>query len=544
MICSECKAEFSIPAGDADFYRKLGVPDPKECPNCRLQHQLAFWPFGKFHKRKCDFTGERLISIYPEGTKFPVYKVSVWFSDQWEPPSLPYDSSRPFFDQFAELQLKVPRPHQYGTENTNCDYSDDVWESKNCYLCRSLANCENVSCSYRMVRCRDSYDLCYCYDTEQSYDCIYCFKLFNVKYAFDSRDSFDSAFLYDCRNVRNCLMCWNLRNKEYCILNQQYSKDDYLKKVKEYRLGTWEGKEKAREEFERRVREDAVHKENLNVKCVNSTGNYLNECKNCRDCYFYENSENCVNILRGLGNKDSYDSSGIWKAELVYNICQLTDGYRLFNSNYCISCRESEYLDYCNECEYCFGCVGLKKKKYCILNKQYSEDEYRRIIAEIKKSMERDGTYGEFLPYRMACGGYNLSLGSMFFPKTKEEVEKMQGLWENLEEPSVEGLSIYPFKNDIAEVGDDVVGKALVCERTKRAFNITADELGFLKRHEIPLPHFYPDVRTVERTKRLFNIFPRAAKCSFCGRQIVSFYPEEFGYKRLACEECYQREVI
>jgi len=36
--------------------------------------------------------------------------------------------------------------------------------------------------------------------------------------------------------AKNCFMCWNLRNQKYCILNQPYSKEDYLKKIEEYNL--------------------------------------------------------------------------------------------------------------------------------------------------------------------------------------------------------------------------------------------------------------------------------------------------------------------
>lgn len=76
-----------------------------------------------------------MISIFPSEVRFPVYKTNNWYSDKWEPPFLEYEPSRPFFDQFYELQKKTPRSHQFGANNTNCDYSDDVWESRNCYLC-------------------------------------------------------------------------------------------------------------------------------------------------------------------------------------------------------------------------------------------------------------------------------------------------------------------------------------------------------------------------------------------------------------------------
>lgn len=543
--CQTCKKDFTIVPDDFAFYESIKVPPPVDCPQCRNQRRIAFWPFGKFNKRTCDLSGERIISIYPATTPFPVYKNAEWYSDKWQAPALAYDPARPFFEQFRELQKKVPRPHQFGTQNTACDWCDDVWESKNCYLCRSLLQCEHLFYSYRTVRCRDSYDICYSYDVEQSYDCTYCFKVFNVRYAFDVKDSMDSAFLYDCRNVRNCFMCWNLRNREYCIENRQYTKEEYEIKLKEYRLGSWEGCARARAAFEAHIKNDAMHRENLNTKCVGSTGNYLTECKGCRGTYFFENAENCCYSFRGgITSKDCHDGAGVLRCELIFDTNQVSDSYRLLFCNYCTNCRESEYLDFCFECEYCFGCVGLRKKKFCILNKEYPEAEYRRVVAEIKKQMTADGTYGRFFPYAMATSGYNLSLAGIFFPKTREEVAAMGGVWEEMESPSLEGLSVHPFEDDINKVGDDVVGQALVCEETKRAFNVIAEELAFLKRHEIPLPRYYPDVRTLKRVSRLFSIFPRSAKCHFCGKEITTYYPKEWGYERIACVECYQKEVV
>ncbi len=105
--------------------------------------------------------------------------------DGWNPMSYAqdYDSSRPFFSQLKELQEKVLRPHQAGENNTNCDWCDDVWDSQNCYLCRSLANSENVCYSYRIVSCRDSFDLSVSFFVENSYDCLFCFNSFNLNFS-------------------------------------------------------------------------------------------------------------------------------------------------------------------------------------------------------------------------------------------------------------------------------------------------------------------------------------------------------------------------
>ncbi len=542
--CQNCKNQFTIEPEDFEFYAKIKVPAPRMCSSCRQQKRLAFWPFAKFNKRKCDLSGESIISIFPSNVHFPVYKSSHWYSDAWEPPFLEYDFSKTFFDQLYELQTKAPKPHQFGSNNQNCDYCDDVWDSKNCYLCRSLANCENLLYSYRTLNCRDSYDLTYCYDSELSYDCSYCFKLYNVKYAFDTRDSFDASFLYDCHNMRNCFMCWNLRNKEYYILNQPYSKEEYFQKLKEYNLNSWNTIQFLKKTFEKKIKEEAVHKNNFNTKTVNSSGNYLSECKKCKNSYFLEKSEDCSYYFRGAMNKDVNDSTGVYKGELAYDVNQMTEIYNMKHSNYCINCRDSEYLDSCVGCENCFGCVGLKNKSYSILNKQYSKEDYYDLVAKIKQAMENDGSYGEFFPYKMAHGGYNLSLAGIFFPKVKEEVVKSEGNWEELEDADVSNLTINPFIDDISTVGDEMAGRVFLCEETGRPFNLRREEVEFYKKHSIPLPHHYPDVRTKSRIKNLFCINPVEAKCAFCQKNIVSYYPKEWGYKKIVCEECYLREVV
>ena len=36
---------------------------------------------------------------------------------------------------------------------------------------------------------------------------------------------------------------------------------------------------------------------------------------------------------------------------------------------------------------HCFGCVGFKHKQYCILNKQYTKEEYEKLVQKIIKQM-------------------------------------------------------------------------------------------------------------------------------------------------------------
>ncbi|PIR68388.1 hypothetical protein COU49_01205, partial [Candidatus Nomurabacteria bacterium CG10_big_fil_rev_8_21_14_0_10_35_16] len=161
--CVDCKKEFEINSGDLVLYEKVGLELSHQCFKCMMKQFCAFWVFGKFRKGVSDLSGESIITVLSQNVRYPVYKSHEWWGDGWDPMiyGQDYDSSQSFFNQLKELQEKVPRPHQIGKNNTNCDWCDDVWNSKNAYLSRAFTDCENISYGYRLVNCKDSFDLVY-----------------------------------------------------------------------------------------------------------------------------------------------------------------------------------------------------------------------------------------------------------------------------------------------------------------------------------------------------------------------------------------------
>ena len=164
-ICVDCKKEFEINSGDLNLYEKVDIELPTLCFFCRIKLHLSFWMFGKFRKGKSDLSGKSLITVLPEINRYPIYTLHEWHSDKWDAMNfgIDYDSSRPFFEQLKELQEKVPHPHQNGIKNTGCDWCDDVWNSKNCYLSRSMEECEDLYYSYRNVKVKNSIDMTICF---------------------------------------------------------------------------------------------------------------------------------------------------------------------------------------------------------------------------------------------------------------------------------------------------------------------------------------------------------------------------------------------
>src|SRR3989344_3316829 len=502
--CIDCKNEFEIDSGDLVLYEKIGLKIPEQCFFCRIKQYSAFWVFGKFRKGVSNLSGESLITVLPSSPRYPIYTSHEWWGDAWDPMTFgqDYNSSRPFFDQLKELQEKIPRPHQVSSKSTNCDWCDDSWDSKNCYLCRSI-----------------------------------------LKFSENSKDCIDSYFLFDCRNCQNCFMCWNLRNKQYCIRNKQYTKEAYEQELKNIKLDSYENVENLKNELENMLKNEAVHRENFNLKTTNSIGNYMTNCDKCVNVFSWENSQNSRNSLRGLNTKDCIDQLGCWNNEISGDNSCVTGGYEIKHSSWS-DCRYSEYIDLCIEVEHCFGCVGLRKKKYCILNKQYEKEEYEILKDKIIKDMEKRGEYGKYLPYSMGICDYNLSNGFVYFPQTtKEEIIKKGGYWSEENLSSKDGISSAKLPDSILDTKPEITSQALICPETHYRFNISQDEYEFHKSKNFALPRIHFDLRILKKVKKITALRGYPYQCIYCSKNINAYYPPEWGYQKIACEDCYKKNI-
>jgi hypothetical protein len=105
-------------------------------------------------------------------------------------------------------------------------------------------------------------------------------------------------------------------------------------------------------------------------------------------------------------------------------------------------------------CQNIFGCVGLKKRQYCIFNKQYIKEEYFKLRSEIIKHMnnnpyiDKKGNvyrYGEFFPIEKSPTPYNETTAQEFFPLTKDQATKMGYKWKEKEDRNYQ----IDFKNEV-----------------------------------------------------------------------------------------------
>lgn len=549
--CAECNAAFRVTDRDQVVYEREGVPTPKSCPDCRFMRRLVERNARVLYKVKCDKSGREFISPYETGKAFPVYHPDIWWNDGWDEMSYgrDVDLSRPFFEQFEELLNVVPRQGQFIVPGTlqNSDYVNCAGYLKDCYLIAETDYNEHCYYGNRIFHNKNVVDCSNVYENELCYECTNCIKSYGLRFCDECINCSESFFLDNCIGCRDCIACTNQRQKQYMILNQQLTKEDYEKQKAGLKLNTHDGITKMRADadaFFRTQPRKAVQNEHNE----RSTGNHLYDSKNCEDCYDCKDLEDCVRCARAFAVKSSMDYTS-WgdKSELMYQCASCGDN--AYHLKFCTTCTtnnsELEYCAHSSGCSNCFGCVGIRKKKYCILNKQYSKEEYETLRQKIITHMKKTGEWGEFFPKKQCPFAYNETIAMEYFPLKKEEAVKRGYRWrdENIEKPDVPNVvEAAHLPQSIGDVADDILQKAIICEATKRPFRLIKQELAFYRQMDLPVPHKHPDVRHRERIARRSGVtlFPRS--CAKCKKSIETTYAPDRP-ETVYCEECYLKEV-
>ena len=566
-ICQNCKKDFTIEPDDFGFYEKIKVPAPTFCPWCRRQRRWAWKNNISLYNRTCDLCGKRVVTIYSKESKIIIYCNKCWWSDKWDPKNYgqDYDFSRPFFEQFRELSLKVPHMaliNDDGIASVNCEYTQDFAFGKNCYMVFIAWRIENVSYSYFVIAGKDMMD---CMNirskNEWLYECIMSRNSYQVRYSQLTLACIDSQFLYDCQECLNCFMCVNLRNKKYYFKNQEYSKEEYEKILKSYQLDTFFGVEKAQKEYDKFILE-YPRRYVFVVRSPNCTGDIISDSKNIKDCFITKKSEDCRYCDLAEGLKDSHDLAGGGELSECYEDVTCDQSSRNFFGIYSWKNQDVFYTEHCHSSKSLFGCVGIRSAKYCIFNKQYIKEEYEKLVPKIIEHMKETREYGEFYPSELSPFGYNETEAQEHFPLTKKEAQKNGYNWQdNIQKTTgKETLKPEDIPDSISEIKDNIIEEILACINCKRNYKIIPNELIFYKKMRIPIPRkcFYCRHEARLKKRNPFKLWHRQCMCGstsspqattdhFHGQNKcevefeTSYAPDrpEIVY----CEKCYQQEV-
>lgn len=104
--------------------------------------------------------------------------------------------------------------------------------------------------------------------------------------------------------------------------------------------------------------------------------NFMWDSKNCYIVFSTMDSEDCMYSWRVFRSKNTIDSLDTKDSEYCYSCLNSAKCYKCQNCERCINCAESYFSFDCRNCSNVFMCVGLRNKRFCIRNKQYSQKEY------------------------------------------------------------------------------------------------------------------------------------------------------------------------
>ena len=560
--CQNCKKDFIIDERDALYYEKINVPHPTWCSQCRIVRRLSTHNVWSVYWRNCAKCDKRTLSMYNKDAPVAVYCPTCWWADDWDGTeyAMDYDPNRNFFEQIHELSRKTPWVAQEVIAPTmvNSEYCNGASYLRNCYLTFWADYCENITNSSMALNLKDSSDCFRGYESQLCYESIGFSRNYQTYFSEESDDCVDVWFSRNCYNCTNCVGCVNLRSESYCIFNERYSKEEYAEKLKELGLDSWSKIQELKKTahafwLTKPYRSYNGHSLNLNV-----TGDYVYTSKNSYDMYIANGAEECryCQFITVPSAKSCYDYSG-WGAN-VENLYEThSSGENVSNVKFS-NCAYTDSMDV----EYSwwtiagknnFGCVNLKRKKYCILNKEYSKEEYEKLKAQIIEDMKknpyvdaqgRTWTYGEAFPLTMSLFGYNETTAFRFFPKTKDEALAEGFYWYDEEQSDHKTtMNAEDLLQTIVETPDTIVNESISCSECKRGYKVGPLEFTLLKKMNLPVPHSCQKCRLNYRFSRLNPMRLWQRHCAKCNKDITTaFTPER--PEIIYCVECYQQEFV
>ena len=341
-------------------------------------------------------------------------------------------------------------------------------------------------------------------------------------------------------------------------------------------LGTPSLLEKTLADFKKTLQEKVIHKFMTGERNHDVSGEFIYSSKNVHNSYYIHDGENEKYAVRGgIGQKDAMDVFGVHSGELAYECNNIDYSSRCFFSLNGENNMDSSYIVDCDHLNNSFGSIAVRKKEYCILNKQYDEKTYNEMKEKIISQMDsvpcidkkgRIYKYGEFFPAELSPHAYNETLAQEYVPIDEERAGEMGYSWDKVEEKSY-----VPTKNwkelpeNIGKVDDSILSEIILCQawdldkksaqnhKCTKAFRITQNELTMYKKWNMPLPTKCPNTRNFElsQLRTAPNFWHRSCMCELknhphgtgkCTNEFETAYSPDKS-EIVYCEGCYQQEV-
>ena len=537
-ICKISWKEFSITQKDLDFYKQIWVPEPTLSPEERQRRRMVWRNDRIFYKRSCDFSGKKIISMYDEDTPFPVYNQDEWWSDKWN--SLDYgrefDFSRSFFEQFSDLINLVPRISLINKNHDNAEYCNFALGNKNSYLLFTSWGNDSSAYLNRSWSSNDTLDginikdCSLCYDITDSSNCHKSIHVINCS------SCSHCMFSENLTNCNNCFWCSNLINKEYYIGNTSIWKEKYQSTVDDLLSNP----EKLTA-FLAKQHTSKFYKNLQGTGNSNCTGNFISYSKDSHNCFDGSHLEDCAYSSNITESKNVYDTDNDDHSEIVYETIWSEKNYFCLFNDICWFNSHLMYSSLCFDSKNSFGCVWLRNNEYCILNKQYTKEQYESLLPKIIAHMKASWEWGEFFPISLSPFSYNESIAQDYFPLDQSAVEGLWWKWKTEKQSARYEWAIKEVPENIDEVSDDILTQILECTSCSKNYRIVWIELELYRKLGISVPRNCFNCRHTKRLENRRNRNLSTRECNACHREITTIHSQED--KIVCCEVCYEKNV-
>lgn len=588
-VCLLCNEDYPLFQLQKIIENKIDIAcDENICSNCSIRRLMMFRNETNIYRNKCNNCSKDCISIFTLESKEIIYCLDCYDKADFSKNDNSTLDINTIEKDFQTLYKKTPKKAIINEDTENCDYANYVWLSKNVYLSfLTYSWSEDIFYSYYTVNSRDCIDCYNIRNCEKCYECTYTIESFNCYYSYNLVNSSDCYFSLSLQNCKNCLFSSNLINKEYYIYNKQYSKSEYKKILNWFKKTLLSNNWliKLKKDYEN-IKEKTIYKNVQKVNTQRCAWNFISNSKNSilsSSCNSVEDSVNVwgniisdsVNLIWWWNIQKSYNSCSVW-----YDCSNIISVFNTVNSNNVFN---SMNIFYSNNILYS---IWLKNKSFCILNKQYSKEEYTEKSAEILKKLKENWLFWSFfsnefnnIPYNDSAAMEYFPIQKLIFPDKREEILnkdaywiifilepekflskaildlwweiKINILWKTFEKEVnipewmnlIKTSELPDSNNDLSnEFEKMLLSSAIICDITWRPFRIMKYELDFYKKNNISIPRVHPKIRNIQRTKIINPKNLYLTNCDNCKKEVLASYSTK-EKKVIYCEKCYDEKV-
>ncbi|MFH1405332.1 MAG: hypothetical protein ABIH21_04530 [Patescibacteria group bacterium] len=548
-VCELTGEKWQMTQEEIGWYKKFNVPPSKRSPLTRMKQLVSFYIMYQFWYQTHPETGKQFVSAIHPNSGFKALPDQEWYAKDFLDNNSVVNAQTSLLDQLVTLQKNVPLP---GTKF--------IKEPVNSIVLASMGDVN----SYFNLACRsknslfsvDSFDIENCSEIsastqiKNSFHVVQSHRLYKVRFALQCLDCMECDFIFDCHNCSYCFGATNKRNRQYIWFNEQLSKEDWEQKHAEVNLGCRSNLESWKLKFTSLMKEQTIFPESFKEHCTNVVGDYMN---NATDCKYVVNGIDGPfrNIYYGTYLYDnSYDCAFVAAPVAANNIYCTNTAVSSANVKFCHTVKDSqnmEYCIYCYNCENCFACVGLQRKKFCILNKQYSEEGYWQKVDELKCAMLDRGEYGEPLPlslllvYPLYCGAPIIYMS---------DADEMKKLGARVYEPESMGaagpepdmdkvVQTNAIPDCIDGLSDEWINKPIFDEGFNRKFAFIKPEIDFYRAQKLAPANVHFVKRVLDLIQEQGSAVFFETNCSQCNKSIISTKNKHYPERKIYCRDCY-----